>query len=84
MLLVPTIRGQSQMDLCGFKVSLVYRVSSRSARDMYRPCLKNLLQEKKAKSIYTWDLKTNCWIWACSHTPVEPRLENQEVKPSLA
>ena len=32
---------QRQMDLCEFKAGLVYRVSSRPARAIRRPCLKN-------------------------------------------
>ena len=30
--LIPTLRRQQQIDLCEFKDSLVYRVSSRTAR----------------------------------------------------
>jgi hypothetical protein len=34
--LIPAIRRQRQADLCEFKASLIYRVSSRIARDTAR------------------------------------------------
>ena len=36
------------MDLCNFEANLVYKVSSRTARDVYteKPCLKNPNQQQ--------------------------------------
>ena len=39
MPLIPALRTHRQMDLCGFKASLVYRVSSRRARVTQRETL---------------------------------------------
>jgi hypothetical protein len=41
MPLTQNLEGRRQVDLCEFKVSLVYKVSSRTARAIQRkPCLK--------------------------------------------
>jgi hypothetical protein len=39
--LIPAPGRQGQMDLCEFKASLVYIVSSRTVRYVIRSCLKN-------------------------------------------
>ena len=50
MPLIPALRRQRQMDLCQFKASLIYRVSSRTARAIQRsPVLKKKKYEKKRK-----------------------------------
>jgi hypothetical protein len=43
MLLIPALGGQRQEDLCDFEASLVYKVSSKIARDVTQrnPILKN-------------------------------------------
>ena len=43
MTLIPALRRQRQVDLCGFKPSLVYRVSSRIPRTVTKrnPVLEN-------------------------------------------
>jgi len=47
MSLMPALWRQRQADLCKFEASLVYRVSSRTARDTQRnPVLKNKKQNK--------------------------------------
>ena len=43
--LIPALGGQKQVDFCEFKASLVYIVSSRTARTVtQRPCLKKINQ----------------------------------------
>jgi hypothetical protein len=37
--LVPALRRQRQVDLCEFKVNLVYRGSSKITRHTEKPCL---------------------------------------------
>jgi hypothetical protein len=50
MPLIPALGRQSQGDLCEFEAGLVYRVSSRTARDIEKPCLKKLnLKSNKNK-----------------------------------
>ena len=44
--LMPTLRGQRQADLCEFEASLVYRVSSRTARAVTQ---RNLVLKKKKR-----------------------------------
>jgi hypothetical protein len=52
MPLIPALRRQRQVNLCEFKVSLVYRVSSRTARATQRDsALKNKTNEPTNKSI---------------------------------
>jgi hypothetical protein len=46
MPLIPALRRPRQMDLCEFKVSLVYRVSSRPVRSM----LQDLRKQKQSKT----------------------------------
>ena len=46
MPLIPALRRQRQIDLCEFKASLVYRVSSRTERN---PVLENSNKTKKDK-----------------------------------
>jgi hypothetical protein len=41
-LLIPAFEKQSQVDLCEFRASLVYRVSSRTARATQRNPVANL------------------------------------------
>jgi hypothetical protein len=41
MPLMPAFGRQRQADLCEFKASLFYMVSSRTPRAVERPCLKN-------------------------------------------
>ena len=41
MLLISALGRQGKVDLYGFKASLIYIVSSRTARDTGRLCLKN-------------------------------------------
>ena len=40
MPVIPALGRQRQADLCEFKASLIYSVSSRTARATKRPCLK--------------------------------------------
>jgi hypothetical protein len=50
--LIPVLRRQRQMDVCEFKASLVYRVSSRIARAIQRnPILKTKNKQKTSKQI---------------------------------
>jgi hypothetical protein len=39
MSLIPALERQEQLDICNIKASLVYRVSSRTARDTQRNCV---------------------------------------------
>jgi hypothetical protein len=59
--LIPAFRRQRQVDLCELEASLVYKVSSRTAKDLYteKPCLRernktqnNNKKEKGNSSIY--------------------------------
>ena len=55
MLLIPALRRQRQADLCEFKASLVYRVSSRAAKSRQRdPVSKN---QKTTKRIIPVNLR---------------------------
>jgi hypothetical protein len=45
---------QRQKDFCEFEASLVYRVSSRTASDTQKPCLKLALPHKQ--KILAWDM----------------------------
>jgi hypothetical protein len=47
MPLIPALRRQRQADLCEFKVSLVYRMSSRTARATHRNSLSQNKQTNK-------------------------------------
>jgi capsid protein len=48
--LIPALGRESQVDLCEFEASLVYRVSSRTARATQRnPVLKNKTKQKKER-----------------------------------
>jgi hypothetical protein len=53
MPLIPALRREKQTDLCEFKVSLVYRASSRTTRE--------ILSWKKKKCVYVH-------AHACIHT----------------
>ena len=47
---IPALWRQRQANLCEFKVSLVYRVSTRIARDTWRhPVLEKLKKKKEKK-----------------------------------
>jgi hypothetical protein len=46
MPLILPLRRQKQVALCEFKVSLVYRVSSRTARATEKSCLEKTKQNK--------------------------------------
>jgi hypothetical protein len=52
MSLIPALGKQRQVDLCEFEASLVYRVSSRTARATHRekPCLRK--QKKEEEPIF--------------------------------
>ena len=51
MPLIPAFGRQRQVDVCEFKASLVYRVSSRTTRATWRnPVLKNKQTNKKTKT----------------------------------
>jgi hypothetical protein len=54
MPLNPALRRQRQVDLCEFKVSLVYRVSSRTCRATHRNSLRKERQRDGLK--LTWVL----------------------------
>ena len=48
--LIPTLGRKRYMDLCGFKASLLYRVSSRAARTTQgNPVSKNQKEKKKER-----------------------------------
>ena len=48
--LIPALRRQRQVDLCELEASLVYRVSSRTARAIQRnPVLKKKTKQNKTK-----------------------------------
>ena len=49
--LIPELRRKKQVDLCEFVASLVYRVSSRTARTVSQknPVSKNKTKQKKPK-----------------------------------
>jgi hypothetical protein len=48
--LIPALRRPRQVDLCEFKVSLIYRVSSRTARATQRiPVLENPKKGRRKK-----------------------------------
>ena len=53
MLLIPALGRQRQADLCEFKASIVYKVSSRTARATHRETLsqKQAEQAKESKPI---------------------------------
>jgi hypothetical protein len=55
MLLIPTLRKQGQVDLCGFESSLVYGVSSRMAKDTQRLSVLKTKQNKQRQN----PIKTN-------------------------
>ena len=40
MPLIPVFKKERQVDFCEFETSLIYRVSSRTARATEKPCLK--------------------------------------------
>ena len=44
MPLIPALRRQRQVDLCEFEASLVYRVSSRTARATQRNPVKKVFE----------------------------------------
>jgi hypothetical protein len=50
--LTPALERQRQVDLCEFEASLVYRVSSRTARATQRNPAKETKQNKKRKVYY--------------------------------
>ena len=48
MPLIPALKREGQVDLCEFELSLVYRVSSKTARTIQRnPVSKNQKKKKK-------------------------------------
>jgi hypothetical protein len=47
MPLVPALGKQRPTDLCEFKVSLIYRESSRTIIATQKPCLEKTKEEKK-------------------------------------
>jgi hypothetical protein len=47
--LIPTLGRQRQVDLCEFEASLVYRVSSRTARDTQRNPVSKKTKPKQKK-----------------------------------
>ena len=51
---IPALGRQRQEDLCGFEVSLVYKIKLQDSQDyIERPCLKNQNQKIKTR-------KDNC------------------------
>jgi hypothetical protein len=47
---MPALRWQRQVNLCEFETNLVYRVTSRTARNTHRnPVLKKSTEEKEKK-----------------------------------
>ena len=70
MPLVPALRSQRQVDVCGFETSLVYRVSSRTARAI-RPCLeKRKINKQKVRDRHS----DCCLILAIQRLRQEDRL----------
>ena len=57
MPLIPALRRLKQVDLCEFKASLVYRVSSRTARAIQRNPVSKKNQKKKVGNPITKELK---------------------------
>ena len=51
MPLIPALQRQRQADLCEFEVSLVYRVSSRTARDTQRNPASKYTKPKKESRV---------------------------------
>jgi hypothetical protein len=62
--LIPTLRRQSQVDLHEFKVSLVYKESSRKARAATR---RNLVSEKPKPKQTQTDILTIKYLWLTSY-----------------
>jgi hypothetical protein len=52
MPLVPAFKRQRQADLCAFKASLVYRVSSRTARATQRNPVSKRKKKKKSCELF--------------------------------
>jgi hypothetical protein len=57
----PSTKEAEEVDLCEFKTTLVYIMSSRTAKDIVRPCLK---KEKKPQT--RKNTKRLC-LWKISH-----------------
>jgi hypothetical protein len=66
--LIPALGRQRQIDLCEFKNSLVYRVSSKTARARKRFCLKKPKPKPQQKN---W----TCRVWW--RMPLIPALGRQ-------
>jgi hypothetical protein len=63
MLLMLALRRQRQAGLCEFKASLVYRLSSRIARNIQRkPCLENQAKAKHKTNQTTME-KAICIVY---------------------
>ena len=60
----PALRKQRHVDLCEFEASLVYSVSSRTARDVYmeKPCLKKPNQTNN-KMLWAQCAWREGWRW---------------------
>ena len=58
--LIPVLGRQKQADLCEFKASLVYRVSSRTVKATQRsPVLKNKTKQTNKQKNQTKQMKTS-------------------------
>jgi hypothetical protein len=94
MLVIPALRRQRQVDLCKFKASLVYRVSSRTARATQKnPVSTNTKQNKtkQQQQQQTYHKTLEGTTVVRGYTLVIPapgsgsrRIGNQEFKSSLS